>query len=142
MDAPLQIREGLAIPSSELEWKAVRSSGPGGQNVNKVSSKIDLRFAFRTSAALPPEVKDRLAVIALHRLDGEGRIQVVSQVTRDQLRNLEDARETLASLIRQALVRPKTRRPTRPSRAAKRRRVESKRKHSEKKKRRREGWGE
>lgn len=130
------------IPAAELSWKAVRSSGPGGQNVNKVSSKVDLRFDFRACGVLSPEVKDRLALIATHRLDGEGRIQIVSQVTRDQPRNLEDARATLTALIRQALVRPKTRRATKPSRSAKRRRVDDKRKHSDKKEGRRKSWPE
>ena len=123
----------LVIPERELVWAAVRSSGPGGQNVNKVSSKVELRFDFEASSVLSSSVKTRLRALAVNRLDADGRILIVSQVTRNQPQNLEDARQRLAGMIAQALVVPKKRRPTRPSKAAKRRRVENKRVQSQKK---------
>lgn len=115
------------MPQRELVWSAVRASGPGGQNVNKVSSKVELRFDFEASSALAPSVKTRLRALAAHRLDAGGRILIVSQETRNQPQNLEHARRILAELIGRALVVPKLRRATRPTKAAKRRRVESKR---------------
>ena len=123
----------LTIPERELEWTAVRASGPGGQNVNKVSTKVELRFDFEASASLSDSVKVRLRGLAQHRLDGDGRILITSQVTRTQPQNLENARQRLAELIAKAMVTPKRRRPTRPSRAAKRARVNDKRVHSKKK---------
>lgn len=129
----LVVRPGIIIPERELVWAAVRASGPGGQNVNKVSSKVELRFDFEGSAALAASVKARLRALAQHRLDGEGRILIVSQVTRNQPQNLEDARQRLVELIAQALVVPKRRRKTKPSRAAKRARLNDKRANSQKK---------
>lgn len=129
----LPVRPGLHIPERELEWAAVRASGPGGQNVNKVSSKVELRFDFEASEMLADAVKNRLRALARHRLDAEGRILIVSQVTRNQPQNLEDARQRLVMLIAQALVVPKKRRPTKPSKAVKRARVKNKRAHSLKK---------
>jgi ribosome-associated protein len=111
----------------------VRASGPGGQNVNKVSSKVELRFAFEMSEVLSDAIKIRLRALAQHRLDAEGRILIVSQVTRNQPQNLEDARTRLAELVAKALVVPKRRRPTKPSKAAKRARVKDKRAHAQKK---------
>jgi len=101
-----------------------------------VSSKVELRFDFETSVALSASVKARLRKLAEHRLDADGRILIVSQVTRNQPQNLEHARRSLAELIAKALVVPKTRRPTRPSKAAKLRRVGEKRLQSAKKQRR------
>ena len=129
----LVVRPGIVVPERELVWAAVRASGPGGQNVNKVSSKVELRFDFEASSALAASVKARLRALAQHRLDGEGRILIVSQVTRNQPQNLEDARQRLAELIARALVAPKLRRATKPSRAAKRRRINDKRVNSQKK---------
>jgi len=123
----------LTIPSRELEWTAVRSSGPGGQNVNKVSTKVELRFDFEESEQLTVAVKARLRALAKHRLDAEGRILITSQLTRNQPQNLEDARKRLAELIAKAMVVPKRRRPIRVSKAAKRARVNDKRVHSKKK---------
>ncbi|HKY36453.1 MAG TPA: alternative ribosome rescue aminoacyl-tRNA hydrolase ArfB [Polyangiaceae bacterium] len=131
--ADLEVRPGLVVPERELSWAAVRASGPGGQNVNKVSSKVELRFDFEASTALAPAVKARLRKLAEHRLDAEGRILIVSQVTRNQPQNLTDARARLAALIAQALVIPKRRRATRPSLSSKRARLSDKRAHSQKK---------
>lgn len=129
----LVVTQSLVVPERELEWAAVRASGPGGQNVNKVSSKVELRYDFQASSALSDGVKQRLRALAQHRLDSEGRILIVSQLTRNQPQNLNDARSRLAELIALALVVPKRRRPTRPSRAAKRARVSDKRANARKK---------
>ena len=133
----LPVSATLAIPGSELSWTAVRASGPGGQNVNKVASKIELRFDFQNSTALGPAVKQRLRRLSENRLDADGRLVIVSQLTRDQSRNLEDARAKLVALIEQALHVPKPRRPTKPSRAAQKRRLDEKQRHSDKKRERR-----
>jgi len=123
----------VVIPEAELRWTASRASGPGGQNVNKVSSKIDLRFDFEDSNALSAELKARLRVKAAARLDAEGQIQITSQLTRNQPDNLEDARQKLAALLRSAMIKPKARRKTKPSRAKKAKRVAEKRVHAAKK---------
>lgn len=128
----LTVAPGVVIPARELSWSAARASGPGGQNVNKVSSKVDLRFDLVGSEALRPEVKSRVrAKAGASRLDAEGRVVIVSQITRDQKRNLEDAREKLAALVRAALVVPKKRKKTAPSRGAKERRLGEKKRRAE-----------
>ena len=127
------MRAGVTVPERELEWSAVRSSGPGGQNVNKVSSKVELRFDFETSGSLSAAAKARLRALAKNRLDADGRILIVSQVTRNQPKNLQDARERLVELIAAALVVPKKRRPTKPSKAMKAARLNNKRVKSAKK---------
>jgi ribosome-associated protein len=129
----LVVKSGVVIPARELEWGAVRASGPGGQNVNKVASKVELRFDFEESSVLSGAAKARLRALAKNRLDAEGRLLMVSQVTRNQPQNLQDARERLAALVAQALIVPKRRRPTKPSAAQKRARVKNKRQNSLKK---------
>ncbi|MEC7520653.1 MAG: alternative ribosome rescue aminoacyl-tRNA hydrolase ArfB [Myxococcota bacterium] len=129
----LPVSQRTVIPSADLSWSAATSSGPGGQNVNKVATKVDLRFDLEGTTALRDEVKGRLRRLAANRLDREGRIQITSQATRDQSRNLEDAREKLAALIRSALHPPKKRKKTRPSRGAKERRLKAKKQRSERK---------
>ena len=133
---PLVVNDALTIPAACLTWSASRASGPGGQNVNKVSSKVELRFDLEGCAALDPFTRARLRTIAATMLDADGRILLVSQKTRDQPRNLDDAREKLRELVLQALVRPKKRRPTRPSRGAVKRRLEEKSHASQKKRER------
>lgn len=122
----LQVKPTLIIPESDLSWTAVRSSGPGGQNVNKVSSKVELRFDLEGCRVLRADVKERLRNLAKSKLDAEGKIVIVSQLTRDQSRNAEDAAEKLAELIRAALVVPKVRRPTKRTRGSTERRLSGK----------------
>jgi ribosome-associated protein len=130
---PLVVSSTLTIPADELRWTSVRSSGPGGQNVNKVSSKVELRFDFERSRVLGADTKMRLRALAGSRLDAEGQILIVSQATRDRQRNLEDARAKLGVLVLQASERPKRRRATRPSRGATETRLREKRLHSARK---------
>ena len=126
MKTDIQVTASIVIPESDLSWTAVRSSGPGGQNVNKVSSKVELRFDLAGSRALRPEVKERLRTLAKSKLDAEGRIVIVSQLTRDQSRNAQDAADKLAEWIRAALVVPKKRRPTKRTRGSNERRIQGK----------------
>jgi|SRR5437660_3429449 ribosome-associated protein len=129
----LIISPRLAIEEDELEEQFVRASGPGGQNVNKVSSAVQLRFDLVGSPALPPEVKQRAARLAGRRLTREGVLVVIAQRFRTQERNRADARERLAAILRQAADPPSIRRPTRVPRAAKRQRLADKRRRAEKK---------
>jgi ribosome-associated protein len=136
MSDPLFVSPALTVPASELRFTSVRASGPGGQNVNKVSSKVELRFDFERSRVLGDELKARLRMLARGRLDADGQILIVSQATRDRQRNLEDARQKLVELLIAAGRRPKRRRPTRPSRTATETRLREKRHHSDRKRER------
>lgn len=133
MSMPLVIDAKVTLPGHDLEWTAVRASGPGGQNVNKVSSKIELSFDFEGSVALSEPVKGRLRTIAKNTLDAEGRVLITSQKTRDQAKNLADAREKLKELVQKALVVPKKRKPTKPTKGSKVRRLTTKKKVGAKK---------
>ena len=123
---PLRVDDGVVIPAADLTWTAARAGGPGGQNVNKVSSKVELRFDLPGTRCLEDAVKDRLRALAASRLDAQGWLLVTSQKTRDQPKNLEDARAKLAALVAKALTVPKARRATKPSRGVKERRLREK----------------
>jgi ribosome-associated protein len=127
----LRITSSLTIEDSEIEERFVRASGPGGQNVNKVASAVQLRFDAARSPALTPDVLQRLRGIAGARMTDDGVIVIDARRHRTQHQNREDARNRLAALIQAALVRPKKRRKTRPSAASKERRITSKRRRSE-----------
>ncbi len=122
----IQVTPSIAIDESEIEESFVRGSGPGGQHVNKVSTAVELRFDARRSPSLPNDVAIRLMKLAGSRLTQDGVIVIVAQAQRSQKRNREDALERLLDLVRQAAVRPQTRRATKPTKASKERRLASK----------------
>jgi ribosome-associated protein len=130
---PIVVTTHVVVPEAAIHVHAVCASGPGGQNVNKVASKVDVRVDLAAVAGLDDAARGRLHAICVHRLDADGRLQVMSQKTRDQGRNIEDAYEKIRLLIAKALVVPKARRATRPSRGAVRRRLDDKRQASERK---------
>ncbi|PYQ52056.1 MAG: aminoacyl-tRNA hydrolase [Acidobacteria bacterium] len=133
MAEPIVVAPGVIVPEAALSVRATRSSGPGGQNVNKVASRVELRVDLDRAEGLPDEARARLRALAARRLDAQGRLLVTSQRTRDQHRNLEDAREKVRALVRRALVAPKRRKPTRVTAAAKAVRLSRKRRRSERK---------
>ncbi|MGA8227439.1 MAG: alternative ribosome rescue aminoacyl-tRNA hydrolase ArfB [Xanthobacteraceae bacterium] len=126
----IRITDQISIDESELTETFVRASGPGGQNVNKLATAVQLRFDVRHSPSLPTDVRARVAVLAGRRLTQDGVLVIIAQRHRTQERNREDARERLIELIRQAAVPPKRRRPTRPTAASHERRIESKKRRS------------
>jgi ribosome-associated protein len=138
----IPVTDRVVIPDSEVEVAFVRSSGPGGQNVNKVASKVQLRWRPATSAALGDADRDWVVSRLASKLTTDGELIVSSGLTRDQGRNRTDAAGKLADLVRAALVRPKKRRATRPSAAAKARRLDEKKARGEKKRRRRSAHDE
>ena len=124
------IGDPITVEDRELDERFVRASGPGGQNVNKVSTAVELRFDVRASS-LPYDVKDRLMTLAGSRMTGDGVLLIDSREHRTQAQNRDAARARLVALLQHAARRPKTRRPTRPKKAAKEKRLESKRQRSE-----------
>jgi ribosome-associated protein len=122
----LVITPDVSIPDEEFEWKFIRSSGPGGQNVNKVASAVQLRFLLPRNVSLPTSARNRLRRLAGQRLVDDGSILISARSERSQDQNRRDALERLAELIRAALIEPKIRKKTRPTLGSKERRIESK----------------
>jgi ribosome-associated protein len=128
--AALEISPELRIPLAELEFRASRSGGPGGQHVNTSSTRVELSWDVAGSPSLAPAQRDRLLRRLASRLDGTGRLRLVSSASRSQLRNREDATERLRTIVAEGLRVPKPRKRTKPSRAAKAARLEGKRRRA------------
>ena len=123
---PIEITPEIVIPDEELEWKFIRASGPGGQNVNKVSSAVQLRFLLPRNITLPVAARNRLRALAGQKLIDDGSILFSARSERSQEQNRRAALERLAALIRLAMTEPKIRKKTRPTKGSRERRLESK----------------
>jgi ribosome-associated protein len=123
----LQLTDKISIPENELHWTFVRSGGPGGQNVNKVASKAVLRWDMAANATVPDDVKSRLRTLHRRRITNDGELVLSSQRYRDQERNRQDCLDKLSEMLGQASVRPTARRPTKPTRGSRERRLHTKR---------------
>lgn len=131
------VNHRISLDESELQLEYIRASGPGGQNVNKVATAVQLKFDVRGSRSLPDAVRERLIALAGRRVGADGVLTIQARRHRTQEGNRQDAVERLVALIREACVRPKARHETKPTRASRERRLESKRQRSETKSRRR-----
>ena len=140
MAEPIEVSATVVVPARAIQVKAVRSGGPGGQNVNKVASKVELRIDLERIEGLDEGARQRLRQAVRNQVDAEGSWIVLSSLTRDQLKNLEDARGKVTRAIEKALHVPKHRTPTRPTRGSQERRVDAKKRTAQIKQGRRGGW--
>jgi len=133
----IRVSRSIHIPDREVQFRFIQASGPGGQNVNKVASAVELRFDARHTRALPEDVRDRLLLRSGKRVNNKGVLVIQARRYRSQERNRQDAIDRLIRLVRNAAVKQKTRRQTKPTGASQERRLESKRRRSSTKQRRR-----
>ncbi len=138
----IAVTKNLSLDESELEFEYVLASGPGGQNVNRTASAVQLRFNVRNSASLPAPVKERLCAQQGNRINDQGELVIEAKRFRSQHRNREDAVERLIKMLQHAATPPKRRKPTKPTSSSKRKRLDRKKQQGEKKKRRNPpDWG-